>query len=59
MEEAEFPFAVWRSRCCRTAVNLFHPGYASRGCKTRSFASALLACFWESGLFLPLYGIFA
>ena len=25
----------------------------------RSFACALLACFWESGLFFPLYGIFA
>jgi hypothetical protein len=25
----------------------------------RSFAWALLACFWDSGLLLPLYGIFA
>ena len=25
----------------------------------RSFACALLACFWESGLFFPLYGTFA
>ena len=25
----------------------------------RSFACALLACFWDSGLFFPLYGIFA
>ena len=25
----------------------------------RSFACALLACFWESGLFFLLYGIFA
>jgi hypothetical protein len=25
----------------------------------RSFACALLACFWDSGLFLPLYGSLA
>ena len=74
-------------------VNPFHPGYASRSCKTwmalascparqgqqrslrrifqvlswafarspgaRSFAWARLASFWDSGLFFPLYGIFA
>jgi hypothetical protein len=25
----------------------------------RSFACALFACFWDSGLFFALYGIFA
>ena len=31
----------------------------ARSPDARSFAWARLACFWDSGLFFPRYGIFA
>jgi hypothetical protein len=42
------------SRTCQVLSWAF-----ARSPGARSFAWALLACFWDSGLLLPLYGIFA
>ena len=58
MALASSPARQGQQRSLRRILQVLSCAFA-RSPGDRSFAWARLASFWDSGLFLPLYGIFA